>query len=1061
VNRRVFLTLGAVGIGAMSLPERAAAAMGISSQNLVEVPTDKDLSPEFVASLTARGVPTEVTGAALGVVGMPVGGGCAGQVYLSGDGRLWLWDVDNPRNFRQGGAICNGPHYVDPLAVSSPFRNGFAVRVTGDGPARTKSLDSKGFGKVSFVGRYPVGRVEYADHNGPLTVSLEATSTFVPTSVADSTVPAVCLSYTLRNTGHRPITATIAGWTDSPVNLDSRSTQPIILRSKQFRTGDAHGVEFSGAPGQLGAPREDIMFEDWERSTYAPWTVEGTAFGPGPLTRDEMSAYMKGSGDMHVTGDRFVTSQNFRGPAGDTQKADDETGKLTSPPFTITRRYVAAAVGGGAWIGEACLNVLVGEKTIASFTGSNSEPMLTQWSDVSAYEGQTATIEIVDNRIGGWGHVNCDRIWFTDKPAEVIAYDDLPDHGTFALAATEHDAFVKPSIAGADSLEAIFDGASGPTEIAPGAGTITAAVGVPVHLRPGQSRTVRFVLSWFFPKPSPFFSAVNDYPSVRKHYQNEFSSASAVIARVSGNTGTAALAATRLWEKTWYADSTLPHWFLERTLAPASTLATMTCQYFANGRFYAEEGIYSCDGTCQHVWGYAQSVARLFPELERSAREIGDLGTGFDPVTGQMGFRQEADRTWAADGQSGTILRIYREHLMSVDDSFLRRVWPKTKLAIQFLINQDAANGHGADGVLEGRQHNTLDQDWYGEIPWLTGLYVAMLRAAAAMAGEVGDTTFAASCQALADKGSGYLNNSLWNDTYGYFEQKLDQGHLSATNSNRGCFIDQLFGQNYALALDLPRVFDKSKTDTALRNIYRNNFLPDPAAYAKTKGIKGPRRIYNEDGEPGTIMCTWPYGGNDIAPGGGIPGLVGYFDEVWTGQEYQLAAHLIGEGLVTEGLAVTRAVHDRYSANKRNPYNEIECSDHYSRAMMSHGVYLAACGYSYHGPRGHLGFAPKITPENFAAAFTVAAGWGSYRQTRRGNQQVSTVELRYGTLKLRSFGVQLEKACRSVAVNVRRHGHQTRLVRASLGADGDQTLVTFDREVDLVAGDELTIVFAC
>ncbi|WP_163567972.1 GH116 family glycosyl hydrolase [Fodinicola feengrottensis] len=323
-------------------------------------------------------------------------------------------------------------------------------------------------------------------------------------------------------------------------------------------------------------------------------------------------------------------------------------------------------------------------------------------------------------------------------------------------------------------------------------------------------------------------------------------------------------------------------------------------------------------------------MARLFPELERSAREIGDLGTGFDPATGQMGFRQEADRTWAADGQSGTILRIYREHLMSVDDSFLRRVWPRTKLAIQFLINQDAADGHGADGVLEGRQHNTLDQDWYGEIPWLTGLYVAMLRAAVAMAGEVGDSAFAATCQALADRGSGYLNDSLWNGTYGYFEQKLDRAHLSATNSNRGCFIDQLFGQNYALQLGLPRVFDKTKTDTALANIYRNNFLPDPAAYARTKGIKGPRRIYNEDGEPGTIMCTWPYGGNDIAPGAGVPGLVGYFDEVWTGQEYQLAAHLIGEGMITQGLAVIRAIHDRYSASKRNPYNEIECSDHYS-----------------------------------------------------------------------------------------------------------------------------------
>ncbi|WP_163567813.1 hypothetical protein [Fodinicola feengrottensis] len=56
LSRRVFLTLGAMGVGAMSLPERAAAALNISPQNLVEVPADKNLSSEFVAALTAPGV---------------------------------------------------------------------------------------------------------------------------------------------------------------------------------------------------------------------------------------------------------------------------------------------------------------------------------------------------------------------------------------------------------------------------------------------------------------------------------------------------------------------------------------------------------------------------------------------------------------------------------------------------------------------------------------------------------------------------------------------------------------------------------------------------------------------------------------------------------------------------------------------------------------------------------------------------------------------------------------------------------------------------------------------
>ncbi len=127
--------------------------------------------------------------------------------------------------------------------------------------------------------------------------------------------------------------------------------------------------------------------------------------------------------------------------------------------------------------------------------------------------------------------------------------------------------------------------------------------------------------------------------------------------------------------------------------------------------------------------------------------------------------------------------------------------------------------------------------------------------------------------------------------------------------------------------------------------------------------------------------------------------------------------------------------------------------------MMSHGVYLAACGYSYHGPAGRLGFAPKISPDNFAAAFTVAAGWGSYRQTRRTHQQVSSIDLRYGTLTLRSFSTELPKSCRSVEVSLLRHGSHLRVVDGRLSTDGDQVVVTFDRAVELVAGDELSLVY--
>src|SRR5205807_4943800 len=112
--------------------------------------------------------------------------------------------------------------------------------------------------------------------------------------------------------------------------------------------------------------------------------------------------------------------------------------------------------------------------------------------------------------------------------------------------------------------------------------------------------------------------------------------------------------------------------------------------------------------------------------------------------------------------------------------------------------------------------------------------------------------------------------------------------------------------------------------------------------------------------------------------------------------EYQVAGHMLWEGKVLEGLAIARAVHDRYHAARRNPWNEVECGDHYARAMASYGVFLAACGFEHHGPKGHLGFAPQLTPEKFRAPFTAAEGWGTFTQKREGQNQRERVDVRWG-----------------------------------------------------------------
>ena len=179
-----------------------------------------------------------------------------------------------------------------------------------------------------------------------------------------------------------------------------------------------------------------------------------------------------------------------------------------------------------------------------------------------------------------------------------------------------------------------------------------------------------------------------------------------------------------------------------------------------------------------------------------------------------------------------------------------------------------------------------------------------------------------------------------------------------------------------------------------------------------------------------------------------------YRDEVWTGIEYQVAGHMIWEGMLTEGLAICRAVHDRYHPAKRNPYNEVECGDHYARALASWGVFTALAGYEYHGPKGYLAFAPRITPEHFRSAFTAAEGWGTFKQKRERHIQKERIGVRWGKLRLKTLAFTLPDACSSAKAEVKAAGKP---IDASCTLADGRATVSLARELTLNENEELEI----
>jgi fructan beta-fructosidase len=164
----------------------------------------------------------------------------------------------------------------------------------------------------------------------------------------------------------------------------------------------------------VAADRPDVLIADFEGDTYGDWKTTGTAFGTGPA-RGTLPGQMPVDGFL---GKGLVNS--FNG-------GDASTGTLTSPEFTVDRKYMNFLIGGGAHAGRTCINLLVGGKVVRTATGPNDRPGGSEhldWHtwDVAEFEGKKAVIQIVDNETGGWGHINVDHIVQSDhkqaaKPA--------------------------------------------------------------------------------------------------------------------------------------------------------------------------------------------------------------------------------------------------------------------------------------------------------------------------------------------------------------------------------------------------------------------------------------------------------------------------------------------------------------------------------------------------------------------------------------------------------------------------------------------------------------------
>jgi non-lysosomal glucosylceramidase len=532
-----------------------------------------------------------------------------------------------------------------------------------------------------------------------------------------------------------------------------------------------------------------------------------------------------------------------------------------------------------------------------------------------------------------------------------------------------------------------FNGPRDP-QVSPDGQSDVAHLGLKASLAPGESVTRTFVLAWMTPNFEHYWGGGETWQTWQATRWED----ALAVARYTLDNLPRLESQTRQFAEAFYS-STLPPYVLDAISSQASILRTPTVTRLTDGTLWGWEGCHCnsgcCPGSCTHVWAYAQTMAYLFPELERGMRAT-DYRVDLRAEDGHMTFRQplplgiEADHGFhaAADGQMGNLIRTYREWLVSGDENWLRSVWPAAKKALEYAwVDWDKDR----DGLLEGIHHNTLDIEYYGPETVCGSMYLAALRAGEQMARHLGDNAAADEYRRVFESGSRLSDETLYDGEF-YFQQ-IPEGVDAPFQYGPGCICDQVLGQWHARMLGLGDLYDPDHVRSAIASVYRYNFRDDFYSH------HNPHRVYALNDDRGLLICTWPKGGRPRSS-------VTYAFECMIGFEYQVGAHLVYEGFLREGLSVCKAIRDRHNGLNRNPWNEFECGSHYARSMANYAFLLALSGFRYSAPDKTLWFDPVIYQDDFRCFFSVEGAWGTIRQRRASYGKVITIDVMEGTLDL-------------------------------------------------------------
>lgn len=1004
-NRRSFLKKVGLGTGISILSSAAFSNHEIFSENKKRPGPAKSES-----DLHAHPFNGYYTGNTLAHIAFPLGGIGAGMFCMEGVGSINHLSVDHRPD------LYNEPFAFAAISVKG-LQNGTKVleapvpgwKIFGPG-AHNGTYGLPRFQNGRFRARFPFADLELEDQDIPLQVKLTGWSPFIPGDEDNSSLPVGVFEYQFTNPDNTVVDAVFSYNTQNFIDKKGK----ILPEQNGFRLVKGNEVADAGTGFSIFVDHPNAFVDHcWFRGYWFDpqsilWKhieqgdlvnnppVEGSSPGASvyvPLNipagetktvRVNFIWYMPQSalsvGGRAYSGPAFRKSPSSGQAKNQTQVSgfagkqlvntfdpdgDGQTGSLQSPPIKPGKRYLKFLVGGGNDPERTVVQLLVGGKVTRRASGRRTETLTEIIWDIKDHFEKEVVIRIVDEANGPWGHILADQFVLTDSPDEnlhQLSADAL------LLADFEGDGYGNWKAIASHKESCCTD---------------------------GSCEAEQYYKPW---------------------YANRFKNLPELIRHWNLN-GKELKRKSELFRDAFHA-STLPDEVMEAIAANLTILKSPTVLRQHDGRLWGWEGCRDdsgcCPGSCTHVWNYAQAIPHLFPSLERSLRETEFIVN--QDTKGHQVFRANLPISEmvhnfhaAADGQLGGIMKLYRDWRISGDTEWMKKLYGHAQKSLDYCIETwDPKH----QGFLEEPHHNTYDIEFWGADGMCTSFYLGALTAMVEMSEAL--HLDAERYKSLLKQGKEYLEGQLFSGEY--FVQQIRWDGLKARNPvknpsanyspeeaallqkegpkyqyGKGCLSDGVLGMWMASVCGLQEVVEDAKVKSHLLSVYRYNLKKD-----LTDHVNPQRPTYANGSEGGLLLCSWPKGGKLSLP-------FVYSNEVWTGIEYQVAAHLMMKGEVEKGLEVVRECRKRYDGSLRNPFDEIECGHWYARAMSSYSMLQGLTGLRYDAVDKILYIDSKIG--DFNCFLSTASGFGNVIL----KDEKPSLKLAFGSMDIRKVIVSGEE----------------------------------------------------